>query len=333
MQKILLLSILLLSLKVSAQEKKMSRAEYIEKYSEWAVKEMKSNGIPASITLAQGMLESNNGNSRLAIKANNHFGIKCHSSWTGKKIYKNDDEKHECFRKYKSAHESYKDHSDFLKNGKRYAFLFDLKPTDYKGWAKGLKKAGYATNSKYSILLIKIIEDNELHKFDKGKVIKPDNDNTNLVADSKKPKTKRDKRHKKRKTHHLGDVDNYTVNLFQREVKLNNRIKYIKVKKGDTFLKIAQEFEMMAGQLYRYNELDKNTSLKEGQILYIQPKRSKADFGKEYHVVTKGETIYTISQKYGIKLNKLYFKNNIPIDSKVKVGDKLWLRKRIPPEN
>jgi len=118
---------------------KMSRQEYIDKYDEWAVKEMKESGVPASITLAQGMLESNNGNSRLAKEANNHFGIKCHSSWDGKTFHQDDDAKDECFRKYKSAFESYKDHSAFLRKYSRYAFLFELKITDYKGWCKGLK--------------------------------------------------------------------------------------------------------------------------------------------------------------------------------------------------
>ncbi len=304
----------------------MTRQEYIEKYKDLAIKEMKRSGVPASITLAQGMLESNNGNSRLAIKANNHFGIKCHSSWTGKKIYEDDDKKQECFRKYKSVLDSYKDHSDFLKNGRRYAFLFKLKPTDYKGWARGLKKAGYATNPKYPALLIKIIEDNDLHKYDKGIKHKSE-----VVTDNNKHKRNKNSRNRKHKGQHLADVDNYTVNIFRREVMLNNRIKYIKVKKGDTFMKIAKEFDMMAGQLYRYNDLDKNYSLKEGQILYIQPKRSKAEFGKDFHILKQGETMYSVSQKYGIKLKKLYFKNNIPFGTKVKPGVKLWLRKRKPP--
>lgn len=330
MFKYLLISILFSLISILVYSQKMTREAYIEEYKDFAIREMKRSGVPASITLAQGMLESDNGNSRLALDANNHFGIKCHSSWQGKKIYEDDDEKQECFRKYKSALESYKDHSDFLKNGARYAFLFQLKQTDYKGWAKGLSKAGYATNPKYPDLLIKIIEDNDLHQYDKG--IKVDAD-SNLIADNSKPKREKPKRIRKNNGQKLGDVDNYTVNLYQREVKLNNRIKYVKVKKGDTFIKIAQEFEMMAGQIYRYNDLDKNASLVEGQLLYIQPKRSKAEFGNDFHFVQEGETMYTISQKYGIKLSKLYFKNNLTAGTKINVGDKLWLRKRKPPTN
>ena len=152
---------------VSAQ--KMSRQEYIEKYKDIAIREMDKTGIPASITLAQGCLESGNGNSELAQKAKNHFGIKCHSSWKGEGFYMDDDAKDECFRVYKDPEESYKDHSEFLVNGSRYDFLFELKPTDYKGWAHGLKKAGYATNPKYPDLLIKIIEDEELNLLDEKK--------------------------------------------------------------------------------------------------------------------------------------------------------------------
>ena len=144
----------------SAFGQEISRKEYIEKYSSLAVKQMHQYKIPASITLAQGILESNNGNSRLATKANNHFGIKCHG-WGGKKIFADDDKKNECFRNYKNVLESFVDHSLFLNKYSRYEFLFDYKITDYKSWAKGLKKAGYATNNKYPELLIKIIEENK----------------------------------------------------------------------------------------------------------------------------------------------------------------------------
>ena len=155
----------------SAFGQEISRKEYIEKYSSLAVKQMHQYKIPASITLAQGILESNNGNSRLATKANNHFGIKCHG-WAGKKIFADDDKKNECFRNYKNVLESFVDHSLFLNKYSRYEFLFDYKITDYKSWAKGLKKAGYATNNKYPELLIKIIEENKLYQFDSKKLIR-----------------------------------------------------------------------------------------------------------------------------------------------------------------
>lgn len=148
-----------------AQE--ITRTQYINNYKHIAIRQMNQYGIPASIILAQGCLESGNGNSRLAIKANNHFGIKCHN-WTGKRIYHNDDKKGECFRKYNTPEDSFKDHSEFLRNGKRYQSLFDLKKTDYKAWAHGLKAAGYATNPKYAQMLITIIEENQLYQYDSG---------------------------------------------------------------------------------------------------------------------------------------------------------------------
>lgn len=305
-----------------AQEK-ISREQYIQLYGELAVKNMKNKGIPASITLAQGMLESDNGNSPLAKKANNHFGIKCHSSWTGKTYYQDDDAKNECFRKYKEVYDSYQDHADFLKNSKRYAALFELDITDYKGWAQGLSKAGYATNPKYPQLLIKIIDDNKLYKFDVKQEVAEDS----LIAENNTDDST-DKKNRK----HLEDDDNYTVNPFGRKVEINNRIKYITVKKDDTVSEIAKEFEMIPSLIYKYNELDKNASLTEGMFLYLQPKRSSAEFGKDYHVVKKGETAYSISHAYGIKTNKLLMKNNLSSAKEIKEGMKLYLRKRKPVE-
>ena len=146
----------------------IERKDYIKEYNSLAIKEMKRSGIPASITLAQAMLESDNGNSTLARKANNHFGIKCHSSWKGAKVYHDDDKRNECFRKYKSIYSSYIDHSDFITNNNRYQFLFELSLSDYKAWAKGLQKAGYATSRTYAELLIKIIDNNQLYVYDQG---------------------------------------------------------------------------------------------------------------------------------------------------------------------
>ena len=324
-----LIALLIFAFVANAQ--KQTNKQYIEKYKDIAVSEMKRSGIPASITLAQGMLESSYGNSMLATEAKNHFGIKCHSSWTGKKVYKDDDAKNECFRKYKNSSQSYKDHTDFLVNGRRYAFLFELKPTDYKGWAKGLRKAGYATNPKYPQLLIKLIEENELYKFD-DKKFKP---KENLIAENKENKktSKKPKKHKTKKNKHLGNVDNFTINPFGREVKTNNRVNYITAKKGDTYLKIAEEFNMMAWEISKYNDLGKDSRVKAGQRLYIQPKRSKANIGNETYKVKKGDTMYTISQKFAVKINKLYRKNNMKAGEKVKVGQEIWLRKRIPASN
>ncbi len=310
-----LLTIIFSLLVICVVGQKMTRQNYIDKYADFAVKEMKRSGVPASITLAQGMLESGNGNSELARKAKNHFGIKCHSSWKGKTFKMDDDAKDECFRVYRTVLESYKDHSDFLRKYSRYASLFELKITNYKGWAKGLKKAGYATNPKYANRLITIIEDNNLHLYDKGS----------------KPKTnskheKENKEIKKRNKRPVGN-DNFVINPYGRDIKKINRIKYITIKKGDTFYKIATEFDMMLWQLYKYNDLSKDAILNEGQALYIQPKRNKADIGNDFYTVKKGDTMYSISQKFGVKINKLYRKNLIKDGTEPGIGDKIWLRK------
>ena len=217
--------------------------DYIEKYKDIAMREMQEYKIPASITLAQGLLESGNGNSELAKKSNNHFGIKCHKDWTGKRTYHDDDEKGECFRVYESPEDSYRDHSIFLKKGQRYAFLFDLKITDYKGWAKGLKKAGYATLPVYANVLIKLIEDYNLAQYDqmvvKGK-FKYKKDNKTTRQQDNKSKAKDESRKAK--------VDNdivYTPFKIteaeivgktpdDRYIRENNKVKSIYAKEGES---------------------------------------------------------------------------------------------------
>lgn len=283
-------------------ERRTSRSEYIAKYKDDAIREMHQSGVPASITLAQGILESGDGNSPLAMYANNHFGIKCHKGWTGESMKIDDDEKNECFRKYETAYESFKDHSEFLSTRSRYRFLFSLKITDYKGWAKGLKKAGYATNPKYADLLIVIIEQNELDQYDMFGKVPP----------RKPSKTKTSKT--------LASVKH------GRTIKLHNNIKYVVVKKGDSFYRIAHDFDMSLWQIYKYNDLNKGDVLKAGEIIYLQPKRGRA--AEEFHLVKKGDTMRSISQAYGIKLKKLYKKNLMILGTQPKVGDKLNLKKK-----
>lgn len=297
--------VLIFSLGVRSQpaERRISRSEYIDKYKEDAIREMNLSGVPASITLAQGILESADGNSPLAVYANNHFGIKCHSGWKGETMHIDDDKKNECFRKYNSVYESFKDHSDFLKTRSRYSTLFDLKITDYKGWANGLKKAGYATNPKYPQLLIDIIEQNNLQQFDKHtksptKSITRQKTSTRLAETQVKDK----------------------VEQF-------NNINYIFVKKGDTFYSISKKFEMNLWQIYKYNDLNENDVLKEGDKIYLQPKRCKAK--EDFYVVTSGDTMRNISQKFGIKLKSLYKKNKMILGTQPSVGQKLSLRKKI----
>jgi LysM repeat protein len=290
-----------------------SRQEYIDQYKELAIKEMNRTGIPASITLAQGILESANGNSRLATKANNHFGIKCHSNWKGKTIRKDDDAKNECFRKYPSAYDSFIDHSDFLVRGQRYAFLFEYKTTDYKKWAKGLKKAGYATSPTYATRLIQIIEDHQLYQYD----------NDAYLAD-KSPVKKVEKPKKERKKIRASKED-YAIQLG-RIAKNTNRATYIIAKKGDTYAKLIEEFQMLRWELYKYNDVEKNAKLEKGQRVYLQPKRNKAERSKNKHTVQEGETLWQISQEYGVKLKKLAKRNKLEKNAQLSVGQIIKLR-------
>ena len=285
-----------------AAEDIISRSQYIETWKNEAISQMATHGIPASITLAQGILESGDGNSRLAKQGNNHFGIKCHN-WTGETIHKDDDKKNECFRKYESARESFQDHSEFLTKRGRYSFLFDLEPNDYKGWAKGLKTAGYATNPKYSNLLISLIEKNNLQQYDN--MVTPSKNHSNsdgfLFASLSKPK-----------------ISKHSIYIH------NNNIKYIKVKSKDTFYKISKEFGIHLGQIYKYNDLSDKNFIKEGDVIYLQPKRKKAKV--ESHEVKKGETLQGISQLYGVKLKSICKKNNLLAETKLQPGQILELR-------
>ncbi len=288
---------------VAGNSAMMSAEEYIQNFKEDAILQMKKHNIPASITLAQGMLESGNGNSDLAIIAKNHFGIKCHSDWKGPTFIKDDDKKDECFRKYKTVLESYDDHALFLTSASRYSKLFELKTNDYKGWAKGLKQAGYATDPKYPQRLITLIEKYELFQYD-----------------SNNKKTKKPKNDAPKKPVVASQTTN-TREIFRFGIK-----KYIIIKEGDTFEKIAKETDKDLWQLYKYNDLLPSDKLVSGEKLFLQPKRNKAK--DNLHVVTAGETMRSISQLHGIKLKKLYKKNNMERGAEPKVGDVLFMRKK-----
>jgi len=295
---------------------------YIEKYKGLAISEMKRTGIPASITLAQGMIESNLGRSSLAREANNHFGIKCHNGWTGPTIRHHDDRRNDCFRKYPRPEDSFYDHSDFLVSGSRYDFLFDLPVTDYKGWARGLKRAGYATNPDYANMLIRKIEENNLYYFDRGYSKKPE---PGVPVAEEKPDSTIPVMENNRAAGNM-ITDNPAVPARVARILENNRIKYIIVRDGDSVQSIEKEFQLLKWELTRYNELAAGFIPVPGQILYLQPKRDKAEPGKETYVVGEGDTMYLISQKYGVKLKKLYEYNRINEGNEPAVGDKIWLR-------
>ncbi len=284
---------------------RMTRLEYFNGYKDMAIHEMRRSGVPASITLAQGALESGDGNSSLARQGNNHFGIKCHQDWYGKRIYHDDDEKNECFRKYESAEDSYRDHSDYLKAKSRYAFLFDLSVADYKGWARGLQKAGYATSNTYAESLIRIIEEFDLHRYDR-------------MGLSDKPVSKAEK--------------HPHAHAMNREKGETNRVKFILAVKGDTYESLTAEFGKLDWEIMQYNDAGPSDSIKPGQVIYVQPKRNRAQAGKNIHVLKNGETIRAVSQLYAIKLERLYELNHLKTGAQPPVGTTLQLRKALKME-
>lgn len=262
----------------------MTRDQYIKKYQNMAIREMHRAGVPASITMAQGILESSDGNSRLARLGNNHFGIKCKSDWKGKSMLADDDAPDECFRAYDSPEESYKDHSEFLRSNWRYHELFDLDVTDYKGWAKGLRKAGYATNKSYHTILINLIERHELYKLD---LMSPEP-------------------------------------LATKPLVLQNDVPVVYAEKDETLESIADENDLSNRQIYKYNDLKEGQTIKEGDIVYLKPKRRRGS--EKYHTLKEGETMYMISQQYGIKLKHLYRRNLLETGEEPVDGTQLYMK-------
>lgn len=288
-----------LCLAASGQSRRnASYQAYIDKYKDIAVEQMVRHKIPASITLAQGLLESGAGRSELARKGNNHFGIKCHG-WQGKKVYHDDDERGECFRAYKNARDSYEDHSVFLVSHKRYASLFRLSTTDYRGWARGLKACGYATNPKYAEQLIGVIELYGLDKYDKA--------------------TKYDKF----LAEHAGTEASAGTPLHA--IMTRNKNYYVIAREGDTFRSIGKEIGISYRKIAKYNERDRNDAIEAGETIYLKKKQKRAE--KQYkrvpHVVKEGESMYSIAQSYGIRLKSLYKKNGLDGDYVPRMGDKL----------
>ncbi|MBQ7422636.1 MAG: glucosaminidase domain-containing protein [Prevotella sp.] len=299
---IILLTILLPLQMVALPQPKWNQKyqNYIDQYKELAIREMLRYGIPASITLAQGLLESGAGQSELTRKGNNHFGIKCHG-WTGRKTYHDDDARNECFRAYDNALQSYEDHSKFLANSQRYRRLFSLKRTDYKGWAYGLKAAGYATSPTYAQSLIGIIETYRLYVFDTA--------------------TSYDRFISNR----AGTDQPAVAGGSLHPIYTYNKNYYLKARRGDTFRTIGKEVGISYRKLAEYNEHNKGDVLEEGEVVYLKKKQKKADksYKNRPHVVRAGESMHSISQLYGIRLESLYKKNNLLPDYQIKVGDRL----------
>ena len=296
---------LLTTAPMSAQMKwSQTYQTYINQYKDLAIEQMLRYRIPASITLAQGLFESAAGRSDLVRQGNNHFGIKCHTSWMGPKQYHDDDARGECFRVYSDAKESYEDHSQFLARQSRYAILFNLSTSDYKGWARGLKQCGYATNPQYANKLIQIIELYKLHEYDKAK------------------------RYDKFMAEHSGTDQPINAQGLLHPIHLFNDNYYLYAREGDTFKGIGKEVGISWKKLAKYNERDKNDILRKGDIIYLKKKRKKApkQYKKRPHIVQAGESMYGISQKYGIRLKNLYKMNGLDPDFKIYPGARLRVR-------
>ena len=319
------LFVALAALPASAQ-KNAAFVAYIDTYKELAIDQMNRHHIPASITLAQAILESAAGQSYLAVAGNNHFGIKVGSSWTGPYLTKDDERSQEKFRQYESPEESYEDHSLFLQK-QRYASLFNLAPTDYRGWAYGLKEAGYATNPQYPTLLINLIETYDLAQYDGngfGNTVKvnditmpaaSDGIITYVESEDGDPEYGYQKETK-------GNVRYYTHKL-----NLCNDVVYIRTEQGDSYESLAYEFGTTADKLRSYNEVPAYTQPRVGDIVYLHAKQNHVapNLRGVFHRVSKGESLHSISQRYGIKIKNLYRWNNLPADFSTKVGDLLRL--------
>jgi len=308
--------LLMLGTSVSAQQ--LTPQQYIEQYKDVAIREMKRMGVPASITLAQGLLETESGNSSLVKKSNNHFGIKCKSNWTGPGVTHDDDAIGECFRSYKDAEESFRDHSNFLRGSERYSGLFILNPTDYKGWARGLKKAGYATNPKYPDILIKNIELYNLQQYSLAAVdelpkfeINKNEDEKNAAIDKTVSET-------------VSKNEPGSITEFADNVTAINGSKCMLAAKGTSLLAIATQNNIPLGKLLSYNDLTTDGLLARDQLIYLQRKQEIGVAGN--YTTQPGETLYDVAQKQGIQLQNLLAYNNLLLEDELQPGTQLTLQ-------
>jgi len=283
---------------------------YVKKYADMAVKEMVRSGVPASITLAQGILESGSGMSKLATQGNNHFGIKCHKGWEGKSMKVDDDAPNECFRVYSSVADSYKDHSDFLRYRDRYKFLFDLERTDYKGWAYGLKKAGYATDPGYPAKLIKYIEEYKLYKYDVlSKVEEKEVPLSPLVIEA--PKMAREEFHFP----------------LTRELFSKNGVPFVYSLEGETYRSIAKYYHLFHQEILRFNDLRKDEELLPGTVVYLSFKENHTQPGLDKYIIEQdGEDFHAICQRFAVKEKAILKLNGWKKAPFLAEGDEIKLR-------
>ena len=338
--------------------------KYIEKYAPLAVSEMYRSGVPASITLAQGLLESGNGQSELARMSNNHFGIKCHNNWKGGKVYYDDDAKGECFRKYSHPSESYRDHSDFLRFRDRYKFLFDYRVTDYKAWAHGLKKAGYATDPAYPKKLIKLIEEYDLNQYDRkpasfGRSYNKKDEKTLAKQVEKKPEVQKpvtqkpvkekpvkekpvkEKKEKKVKQQELPLSPNVVEQVkvldekqkevfhfsLERKVYTQNNVPFVYAEEGDTYATIAASHNLFVREILKFNDLKKDSPLAPGAVVYLKPKKKSAAKGVDKYVFESGDNLRDVAQRFGVRLESINRLNGFENGAVPREGDIILLRK------
>lgn len=320
MRKLYLLLILSLPLVLTAQ--RITPEEYIQTYKDIAMREMKTHKIPASITLAQGLLESGAGNSALAREAKNHFGIKCHKGWKGETYTMDDDAKDECFRKYDNVEDSFRDHSEFLCTHSRYAALFDLEITDYRGWAKGLKAAGYATNPKYAQLLIDRIDLYDLTKYDRialGQItddeqmpdIAPEEELLELAFSPD--------------DHSAYELVDMTAD--KRFIYENNGVRFVYAKEGETPEQMAKDFGIKFKKFCEYNLLKRPDEMvfHSGDVVYLSKLRNK-NWKAKKHIVREGETLRDLALRFAMKPDKILKKNGLKEGTRLQKGQEIWLR-------
>lgn len=339
MKKLILFLCVCFSLTVHAQREKA--AAYINTYKEAAIADMLRTGVPASITLAQGILESQSGESALVKSSNNHFGIKCKTEWTGPKMYHDDDEKGECFRVYASAEESYKDHSDFLKTRPHYAFLFKLDPTDFEGWAKGLKKAGYATNPAYPQKLLKIINEHNLQQYSLQALAMQKNNRplelahiTQELVNTTQPAQKVFEANNQPASKAMTTFPVTPVVSIEGPVKKSpvypqgifsiNNTKVFYGTEGTSLLSLANQFDIPLSKLLDYNELPEMDILDTDRLMFIEKKQKKGS--SDFHMMAAGETLHSISQQEGVRLESILEYNNFTKDTPAAPGAKIYLR-------
>ncbi|MEO7047613.1 MAG: glucosaminidase domain-containing protein [Ferruginibacter sp.] len=317
MRKIAIAIVCLLVAEISTAQK-MTAQEYIDKYKDIAIEEMHRSGVPAAITLAQGLLETESGNSELVKKSNNHFGIKCKSTWTGESVTHTDDAPNECFRKYSSAADSYRDHSDYLKNTPRYASLFKLDTSDYKGWAYGLKRAGYATNPRYPQILINNIEQYNLQQYNAA--------SANTVAfDDAKYDDKKVEMTPAPVKEVIKEADTPSpVIPVKRSRTMFNNLKAFYASKQTSLLAIATGYDIPLSKLLEYNDLKTDGLLAESQWIYLEKKPKQGN--RDFYTAMQNETLYSISQTNAVQLQSLMQYNQMRDDEIVKAGKRIRLR-------